>query len=77
MRSKERATDIGTAERRILQPRLARKIDQMTAEQKAEFYGRVEEEIEGIVYTAKHQYVRRQRELDEAGVFHPEANAHR
>lgn len=77
MKNKERAADIGAVERRILQPRVARKMDRMSAEKRAEFEGRVEAAVERIVYAVKRRYVRRQEKLDEAGVFHPEANAHR
>lgn len=77
MKSKERAADIGKAERRVLQPQVARKMSRMNAANKAKFEKQVQEEVEKIVYAAKRRYVRRQEKLDEAGVFHPEANAHR
>ncbi|CAM9766919.1 unnamed protein product, partial [Hapterophycus canaliculatus] len=77
MKSKERATDIGKAERCILQPQLARKMARMSAAKRTEFEKHVEQAVEQIVYGAKRRYVRRQEKLDEAGVFHPEANAHR
>lgn len=77
MINKEREADIGTAERRILQPRLAREIDRMSAAKKVEFDARTKAAVERIVYAAKRRYVRRQEKLDKTGVFHPEANAHR
>lgn len=77
MKNKERATDIGTAERRVLQPQVARKMARMNATKKAEFEKGVHQEVERVVYAAKRRYVRRQEKLDEVGVFHPEANAHR
>lgn len=77
MKSKERETDIGNAERRVLQPQVARKMARMNATKKADFEKRVHQEVERVVYAAKRRYVRRQEKLDEAGVFHPEANAHR
>lgn len=77
MKNKERAADIGTAERRILQPQVARRMAQMNAAKKAEFDKQVQQEVERVVYAAKRRFVRRQAKLDEAGVFHPEANAHR
>lgn len=77
MKSKERAADIGTAERRVLQPQIARRMARMTAEKRAAFEGRVQEAVERIVYGAKRRYTRRQESLDQTGIFHPEANAHR
>lgn len=77
MKSKERAADIGAAERRVLQPQVARKMARMTTEKKAAFEGRVKEAVERIVYGAKRRYTRRQELLDQTGIFHPEANAHR
>lgn len=77
MKSKERAADIGAAERRVLQPQVARRMARMTAEKKAAFEGRVHEAVERIVYGAKRRYTRRQESLDQTGIFHPEANAHR
>lgn len=77
MQNKERATDIGTAERRVLQPQVARKMARMNATKKADFEKQVHQEVERVVIAAKRRYVRRQEKLDEAGVFHPEANAHR
>lgn len=77
MKSKERAADIGKAERRVLQPQVARKMARMNATNKAKFEKQVQEEVERVVYAAKRHYVRRQEKLDEAGIFHPEANAHR
>lgn len=77
MKNKERAADIGSAERRILQPRVARDMDRMNPERRAEFEGRVQMTIERMVYAAKRRYIRRQEKLDEAGIFHPEANAQR
>lgn len=77
MKNKERATDIGAAERRVLQPQVARKMARMNAAKKANFEKQVQQEVEGVVIAAKRRYVRRQEKLDEAGVFHPEANAHR
>lgn len=49
----------------------------MTAEKRAAFEGRVQEAVERIVYGAKRRYTRRQESLDQTGIFHPEANAHR
>ncbi|CAB1108641.1 unnamed protein product [Ectocarpus sp. CCAP 1310/34] len=77
MRSKERAADIGKAERRVLQPEMAHRMDRMNAVKRAEFEKQVQQVVENIVYTAKRRYVRRQEKLDDAGIFHPEANAHR
>ena len=77
MKTKERATDIGTAERRVLQPQVARKMARMNATKKADFEKQVQQEVERVVIAAKRRYIRRQEKLDEAGVFHPEANAHR
>lgn len=77
MKIKERATDIGTAERRVLQPQVARKMARMNATKKADFEKQVQQEVERVVIAAKRRYIRRQEKLDEAGVFHPEANAHR
>lgn len=77
MKNKERARDIGAAERRILQPRMARKMDSMSADDRLEFDRRVEASIEGLVKTARRHYTKRQQKLDETGVFHPEVNAHR
>lgn len=77
MKNKERAADIGKAERRVLQPQVARKMARMNATKKADFEKKVHQEVERVVYAAKRRYVRRQENLDEAGVFHPEANAHR
>lgn len=77
MKSKERAADIGKAERRVLQPQVARRMARMNATNKVRFERQVQQEVESIVYEAKRRYVRRQKKLDEAGVFHPEANAHR
>lgn len=77
MKNKERATDIGTAERRVLQPQIARKMARMTGAKKADFEKQVHQEVERVVLAAKRRYIRRQEKLDEAGVFHPEANAHR
>lgn len=77
MKSKERAADIGTAERRVLQPQVARRMARMTAEKRVDFDGRVQEAVERIVYGAKRRYTRRQESLDQTGIFHPEANAHR
>ncbi len=77
MKNKERAADIGTAERRVLQPQVARRMARMNAAKKAEFEKQVQQEVESVVYAAKRRFVRRQAKLDEAGVFHPEANAHR
>lgn len=77
MKSKERATDIGKAERCVLQPQLARKMARMSTAKRTDFEKQVEQAVEQIVYSAKRRYVRRQEKLDEAGVFHPEANAHR
>ncbi|CAM9242850.1 unnamed protein product [Scytosiphon promiscuus] len=76
MKSKERATDIGKAERCILRPHLARKMARMSTAKRTDFEKQVEQTVEQIVYAAKRRYVRRQEKLDEAGVFHPEANAH-
>lgn len=77
MKSKEGATDLGKAERCILQPQLARKMARMSTAKRTDFEKQVELAVEQIVYAAKRRYVRRQEMLDEAGVFHPEANAHR
>lgn len=77
MKNKERAADIGKAERRVLQPQVARRMARMNAAKKAEFEKQVQQEVERFVYAAKRRYARRQEKLDEAGVFHPEANAHR
>lgn len=77
MRSKERAADIGKAERRVLQPEMARRMDRMNAVKRAEFEKQVQQAVEEIVYAAKRRYVRRQEKLDDAGIFHPQANAHR
>eukprot|EP00752_Nemacystus_decipiens_P004018 g3681.t1 len=77
MKNKERATDIGTVERRVLQPQVARKMARMNATKKAEFEKQVQHEVERVVIAAKRRYIRRQAKLDDAGVFHPEANAHR
>ncbi|CAM9282411.1 unnamed protein product [Ectocarpus sp. 4 AP-2014] len=77
MRSKERAADIGKAERRVLQPEMARRMDRMNAVKRAEFEEQVQQAVEKIVYAAKRRYVRRQEKLDDAGIFHPQANAHR
>ncbi|CAM9365008.1 unnamed protein product [Ectocarpus fasciculatus] len=77
MRSKERAADIGKAERRVLQPEMARRMDRMNAVKRAEFEKQVQQAVENIVYAAKRRYVRRQEKLDNAGIFHPQANAHR
>lgn len=77
MKHKERAADIGKAERRVLQPQVARRMARMNATNKAKFEKQVQQEVERVVYAAKRRYVRRQEKLDEAGVFHPEANAHR
>lgn len=77
MRNKERAADIGRAERRVLQPEMARRMDRMNAVKRAEFEKQVQQAVERIVYAAKRRYVRRQEKLDDAGIFHPQANAHR
>lgn len=77
MKNKERAADIGAAERCILQPQIARRMTRMSAEKRADFERRVQQAVEKIVYSAKRRFVRRQVQLDEAGIFHPEANAHR
>lgn len=77
MKNKERATDIGKAERYVLQPHVARKMGRMNATKKADFEKQVHQEVERVVIAAKRRYVRRQEKLDEAGIFHPEANAHR
>ena len=77
MKNKERATDIGAAERRVLQPQVARKMARMNAAKKVDFEKQVYQEVERVVIAAKRRYVRRQEKLDAAGVFHPEANAHR
>lgn len=77
IRDKSREADIGTKERRILQPRVARAMDRMDVEKRAEFAGRVESAIEGMVYASKRRFVRLQEKLDETGIFHPDANAHR
>lgn len=77
MKNKERAADIGKAERRVLQPQVARKMARMNVTKKADFEKKVQQEVERVVYAAKRRYVRRQEKLDQAGVFHPEANAHR
>lgn len=49
----------------------------MSAEKRANFDGRVKAVVERIVYSVKSKYGRRQEKLDETGVFHPDANAHR
>lgn len=77
MQNKGGATDIGSAERRILQPRVARRMAGMNADRRAEFDRRVEGVVERLVCATKRRYVRRQELLDKTGVFHPEANAHR
>lgn len=77
MKNKEREADIGTAERHVLQPQVARKMARMNATKKVDFEKKVHQEVERVVIDAKRRYVRRQVKLDEAGVFHPEANAHR
>lgn len=77
MKNKEGATDIGKAQRRVLQPQVASRMAQMSAARRAEFEGRVQATVENIVNAAKRRYLRRQKLLDETGVFHPEANAHR
>lgn len=77
MEGKERAADIGTAERQVLRPQAARRMGRMSAEKRADFDGRVKAAVERIVYSVKSKYGRRQEKLDEAGVFHPDANAHR
>jgi len=77
MKSKERAAEISAAERRILRPKLARKMARMTCAQKAILARRVKEAVEELVYATKRRYGRRQEQLDRAGIFHPEANAQR
>lgn len=77
MSNKERAADIGRIERRILQPQVARDMDRMGKEKRAEFGGRVQTAVERMVYAAKRRYVLRQEKLDKAGIFHSDANAQR
>ena len=77
MKTKERAADVGTAERRILRPNQAMKMALMSSDRRADFERRVQEAVGQITYATKRRYERRQERLDKAGIFHPEANAHR
>lgn len=77
MQNKERAADIGRAQRRVLKPHVAREMARMSAEKREHFEKRVYEAVEEIVYAAKRRFIRLQELLDATGIFHPEANAHR